>query len=220
MAPRNRHRMVAALKYPLIPLGTKFGLLVVLENDRRKEYRSQRVRACRVRCDGCGTKKILTYGELRGGGNKSCGCRRIKPPSLETIWKDLHRSIEARGRGFDLTLEELKIISLMDCAYCGKKPSNIRRVKYKVDGVYKRRSNPSLEIRYSGIDRIDSTKGYVLGNMVPCCFECNGVKSKLPLDDFIALIRRIHSHNPTASGIRSLAATLFHSRPGMQISNP
>lgn len=207
MAPRNRARLAAALKYPLIPLGEESGLLVVLENDLRKTYRSQRVRACRVLCGGCGTKKIMTYGEFRL--NKSCGCRRIAERSVETIWRDLLRNIVARGWESDLTLDQLKIISLLNCAYCGKEPSNIHRVKYRVDGVYKRRPDSSMEICYSGIDRVDSTKGYLSGNMVPCCFACNGVKSKLPLDDFMALIGRIRSHNPTAAGIRELAATLF-----------
>lgn len=30
-----------------------------------------------------------------------------------------------------------------------------------------------------GLDRLDSSKGYTKGNVVPCCLECNVVKSNL-----------------------------------------
>ena len=203
----ERAKEVATVVHPLIPIGTEFGRWVVLENNLYKKFGTQTHRACRVRCQ-CGTQAIRTYGELRCGRSPSCGCKS-RERNLESIWKQLHGAIGRRGRDFHLTLPELKMISVLPCAYCGKEPSNVYRVKYKVDGVYQRIDNPSLEVRYSGIDRIDSTKDYVHGNVVPCCGGCNAMKSKLPLDKFLALIVRIHTHNPTVAKIHEQAATLF-----------
>jgi hypothetical protein len=36
----------------------------------------------------------------------------------------------------------------------------------------------------SGLDRVDSSKGYVEGNCVPCCYRCNVMKADLNLEDF------------------------------------
>ena len=195
------------MKHPLIPLGSSVGWWVVLENNLYKSFRTQKHRACRVRCR-CGTEAVRTYGELRCGRSPSCGCKS-KERSVDTIWNDLFNKVRGRGWDFHLTLPQLKFVSQLHCAYCGKEPSNIHRVKYKVDGVYKRIVDPSFEIRYSGMDRIDSTKGYIHGNVVPCCGECNGMKSKLPVDEFLGLIERIQLHKTTVVSIQQLAARLF-----------
>lgn len=81
-------------------------------------------------------------------------------------------------------------------------------MKYKVDGKYQRGVDPSMEIRWSGLDRVDSALGYVYGNVVPCCGGCNGMKSNHSLDQFFVLLERIRAHNPTIAGVRELAARL------------
>lgn len=195
-------------KYPLIPLGMyKDSWWEVLENDLYKSFGNQTMRACRVRCR-CGTIAVRTYGELRCGRSPSCGCKS-KQRSIETVWRQLYDKIKRRGWDFHLTLSQLRAVTQLPCVYCGKEPSNIFRLKYNDGGGYKRGVDPSMEIRWSGLDRVDSTKGYVYGNVVPCCGECNGMKSNLPLDVFLALIERIRLHNPTVAGIHTLAATLF-----------
>ena len=35
-----------------------------------------------------------------------------------------------------------------------------------------------------GIDRIDNTKGYVSGNCIPCCWDCNRLKSNKTMQEF------------------------------------
>ena len=35
-----------------------------------------------------------------------------------------------------------------------------------------------------GVDRIDNTKGYVSGNCVPCCWDCNRSKSNKTLKEY------------------------------------
>jgi hypothetical protein len=40
---------------------------------------------------------------------------------------------------------------------------------------------------YNGIDRLDSSKGYVLENCVPCCSEINWAKRVMSFEDFVTL---------------------------------
>ena len=45
-----------------------------------------------------------------------------------------------------------------------------------------------------GIDRVDSSKGYHIGNVVPCCGTCNYMKSSLPREVFLNQCKKIASH--------------------------
>jgi hypothetical protein len=148
---------------------------VVLANDLYREFGKQTHRACRVRCQ-CGTEAIRTYGELRCGRSPSCGCKS-RERDIEAVWRDLLAKLSRRGWEFHLTLPQLKAVVQLPCAYCGREPSNVYRLRYKVGGVYQRGVDSSMEIRWSGLDRVDSAKGYMPGNVVPCCGECNGMKS-------------------------------------------
>ena len=201
--------------HPLIPIGTRFGRWIVVENDWYKSFNGQVHRACFVRCEcAAQTEAYRTYGELRCGRSPSCGCIS-RERSIETVWKDLLAKVSRRGWECHLTLPQLKEISQLPCAYCGGEPSNTHRLKYKVDGKYQRGVAPEMEIRYTGLDRLDSTKGYIPGNVVPCCFECNGMKSRMPVDQFLGLIERVRSHNPTVASLHSLAALLFDCATGI-----
>jgi hypothetical protein len=116
-----------------------------------------------------------------------------------------------RGKDFHLTLPQLKFVSKMPCTYCGKEPSNVFYVRYRTDGKAAR--VPGLDIRYSGLDRVDSSKGYIHGNVVPCCGECNLLKNDGSLDDFFAHVERIRSHKSSTASVLQLAESLFDSLP-------
>lgn len=75
------------------------------------------------------------------------------------------KKCEKKGRIFNLTLE--KWSSLMDgvCHYCGSEGG--------------------------GVDRIDSNKGYEVGNVVPCCGICNRMKLNHSTDFFYNHIEKI-----------------------------
>jgi len=47
---------------------------------------------------------------------------------------------------------------------------------------------------YNGVDRIDSTKGYIKDNLVPCCEICNKAKSNLDIEIFLNWVNRIKKH--------------------------
>lgn len=77
---------------------------------------------------------------------------------------------KATARGFEFTLTHDDLHDLLDrpCAYCGGKGG--------------------------GIDRIDSSKGYMIGNVNPCCWSCNQMKNDLPMGEWIAQMKRIIQH--------------------------
>lgn len=76
-----------------------------------------------------------------------------------------------KGNDFALSMEDFALIVLEDCRYCGE---NTKRI---------------------GIDRIDNSKGYVLGNCAPCCKLCNYMKKNHTVDDFLIHIKKIYKYN-------------------------
>lgn len=43
-----------------------------------------------------------------------------------------------------------------------------------------------------GMDRLDSSKGYILGNVTPCCGLCNSMKNDLSPGQFAEHIKKIY----------------------------
>lgn len=84
---------------------------------------------------------------------------------------------EARKRGINWALSPEDFVTLisLSCHYCGRPPSNRDRKRV-----------------YTGIDRVDNTKGYEAGNVVPCCRECNMIKGdRLTESEMLAVARAL-----------------------------
>lgn len=47
---------------------------------------------------------------------------------------------------------------------------------------------------YNGLDRIDSSKGHTLDNVVTCCATCNYMKRSMTHDEFIDHIDKVYNH--------------------------
>lgn len=77
-----------------------------------------------------------------------------------------------RGHGWDITFEQYCGLIDIPCFYCG--------------GV--------VEKYGTGLDRVDSEKGYLYSNVRPCCKRCNQAKNNLTEEDFYTFIRRIYKH--------------------------
>lgn len=45
-----------------------------------------------------------------------------------------------------------------------------------------------------GLDRVDSTKGYIPGNVVQCCTTCNMAKSNHSVDEWVAHMKKVLEH--------------------------
>ena len=51
-----------------------------------------------------------------------------------------------------------------------------------------------FKVYHSGVDRIDSSKGYTKDNVVPCCGKCNRMKGDLPQDKWIQHLQKVLNH--------------------------
>lgn len=79
------------------------------------------------------------------------------------------RMAKKRCVKWNLTLRQYKILIAKPCVYCGQQKHE--------SGI--------------GLDRIDNDKGYVPGNVSPCCFACNMMRGSLPVWLFLKYVRLI-----------------------------
>ncbi len=82
-----------------------------------------------------------------------------------------------RNLEFQLTPGEFKVITEQKCYYCGG---------------YSQDRDPRFS--GNGIDRKDSSLGYLIDNCVPCCVTCNFIKNNMHFNDFLEYIRRLYEH--------------------------
>lgn len=145
---------------------------------------------CRVwlwRCD-CGNEVQIASSDLKR--KISCGCRnsvnRYNTPAESAANRvyDTYRSrSKKRNIPWNLTRQQFLQIIQQNCFYCGSPPTNAHSYQYS-----------DFTLLYNGVDRIDSSSGYTIGNIVPCCRDCNRAKSDMPLDYFYQWIKRVYHH--------------------------
>ena len=142
-------------------------------------------------CD-CGNTTTAQTSNLRNGHSKSCGCLGKecvwnKLPDGESAKNVLFGSYKDRARkkkqGFTLTKEKFLSLVSDNCFYCGVDP-------------LQKFNNPHFrgEFKYNGIDRVDSSKGYIEGNCITSCGQCNMAKRDYTFKEFIKWIERVHKH--------------------------
>jgi hypothetical protein len=110
--------------------------------------------------------------------NKVSSKRIIEPSDVEVAKKllNIYQSAMDRKLEFNLSFESVKtLLKFQTCYYTGRKFDN--------DGPYAR-----------SIDRIDSNKGYIEGNVVSCTVDINGKKSNLSDDEIELLYNKIVLH--------------------------
>lgn len=175
----------------------QFGRLLVKNFSQRTKYATLWNCVC-----ACGNSFIANGSSLRRGYTMSCGCLRVdqarirmkevsnKAYSKTSRLKDEYTAVfncvygsykytaKRRKLSFGLSKEDVAQLFGAVCYYCGDPPSNTKTVNGK-------------KLVYTGIDRVDSTKGYEVGNVVPCCFFCNNAKRNMPQNMFIEKILKI-----------------------------
>lgn len=128
----------------------------------------------------CGKIKEVRARSIRTQVSKNCGCKKgIKlrgkqkilgtDSALTGLFSSYRTTAKRRNFDFNLSIEEFKEITSKNCYYCEIEPSS-RMEKHKY--IY----------YYNGIDRVDNSKGYIKGNIVPCCTQCNTKKGGMSLD--------------------------------------
>lgn len=164
-------------------LGERHGRLVVIEQLDSIETHNGKDSRWLCQCD-CGNQ-VAVRGRSLSKTTKSCGCykrdkireSKLLPEgqsSFNQMVSKYKLRADKKDLPFTLTLDDVKAITKMPCAYCGAAPSNGKN----------RKGNHNGEYIYNGIDRYDNTKGYTLDNSVPCCATCNRAKNDLSIQDW------------------------------------
>lgn len=87
-----------------------------------------------------------------------------------------------RNKNWNLSDQEFKNLIHSNCYYCGCEPIE------RFNSDYKR------YIFVNGIDRLNSSIGYVSDNVVSCCPQCNSMKLDYSIDEFKNKVLSIYNH--------------------------
>ena len=183
--------------------GIRFGLLTAVSH-----VSGERGCVWLFLCD-CGNSVVRHKHNLNNAENKSnCGCLG-RPWATRhwatTVWLKARHSSARRGRPFNMTVERFGELMSQPCHYCGGAPSTPQCSQPK--------SAHRNGLR-NGIDRVNSSLGYVEGNCVPCCCKCNRMKLDHSVTDFLDHVSAIHNHQtlcvPNIIHIKHHAPPLIH----------
>jgi hypothetical protein len=165
-----------------LSVGTVWNKLTLIKEPFKVEGRNARYITVRCECDREFEMAIYTFKFGHGkGACRSCAC--AKPDAPMNAWIHRYRvNARNKGRKFELTREEFESLVSSPCHYCGEPPS-LRNV------------STATKVPLNGIDRLDSSGGYLPENVVTCCSICNNMKGTMSYADFIDRCSRISGYN-------------------------
>lgn len=167
--------------------GRRFGFRTVIAFAGHKpEYGNAFLWLCRC---NCGSEDVVAGGALRSGtahmcqhcSNSALHKRNLLPDDLAAfrhVWRATKNSARYRKLDWDLSEDFFRKLTQRDCVYCGNHPSNQAK-PYRGLWVY------------NGADRVDNTRGYLMDNVVACCWVCNRMKREMSVDQFISHVKKI-----------------------------
>lgn len=158
-------------------------------------------------CD-CGKAHEASATSLVRGSTSSCGCYRdslrpaqqakarqtklAKATGYSSVLGSYKANAKLRGREWSISDQEACSLFASNCFYCGVAP--FQHLKRDIR-------------RYNGIDRVDSTKGYVPGNVVSACGICNKAKNNMSAYDFLTWAQRVSSWSRTVIPLPSTSTS-------------
>jgi hypothetical protein len=170
-------------------LGQTFGLLTVQSFSHTKKNHSIWHCLCQ-----CGKKTLASSNSLRLARKRSCGCLRRQIGKDSARWNgfgdipsrhftNIKRHAQSHKRQFDISIEYVWDLFLKQnrrCVYTGRELT----FQTRADNF-----NGS-----ASLDRIDSSKGYVKGNVQWVHKDVNTLKSNLSESAFLSLCAEITKH--------------------------
>ena len=174
-------------------IGNKYGKLTVTKQGGSTSNQSVKW-ICN--CD-CGNKVEIVGANLRNGTSTSCGCNRGRKEEFngssvfKKTYNTLKRVCKSSNKKLELNFEEWYNLVNQNCYYCGLTPYD-KHYSYSKKRYSKGIDQDNVEI-FNGVDRIDSSKGYIKNNVVPCCTMCNRMKSDFNQNEFIKQIKLIYN---------------------------
>lgn len=189
----NRHNSRARF------VGKVFGDLTILNINIIKTNEAFGTGRVYVDCAcHCGNLYTGLLSAIKGGNTRSCGCRAQRLGESNKGYKGFKElsgshwgSIKAackRGNRtipFNLDIKDAYALFIKQKGLCALSGQPIQLIKNKIDP----RHNPYIDV--ASLDRIDSSKGYEIGNIQWVGYRVNVAKWNLTDSDFIKLCESI-----------------------------
>ncbi len=158
---------------------------------------------------GCGETYRVDGRNVRNGGSKRCvkcglkstakkqtGKRKNNKPieeiTLHYLFLNKRKDAIKRGFVWELTKEQFAKLVFGNCYYSGLPPGTTVNV-LKHHALHESLVANGF-ITYNGIDRLDSSKGYVMDNVVTCSEAFNKAKLNMSVEEFKAFIKVGYDH--------------------------
>lgn len=136
-----------------------------------------------MKCLTCGHESNTQWNSATKKGCHPCHSKSTQL-SAQTItasfvYSNVRSNARIRGIEFTLSKSDVSYLSAQPCHYCGMVGGN----------------KSERTLNYNGLDRLDSSFGYVLGNVVTCCGTCNLAKRLMKPTEFLDWITRVYRYS-------------------------
>lgn len=173
-------------------IGKRFGKLVVIDRFAKLVASKNEYHAV-CKCD-CGEEKTVLVRNLIGGRTTSCGCRKDQYEKITgknskrfTGYEEIpgyliariKAGAESRKLEFSVDLEHLWKMFLAQDRKCALSGKDICFGKYRSGAVT------------ASLDRIDNSKGYVVGNVQWVHKDLNIMRNRFDIEYFIEICRQV-----------------------------
>jgi len=144
-------------------------------------------------CTKCGKTLPLSHYSVHqnGADGLTCQCKSCRnkrsidnwnsKSDAEYLWKQARARCRRSGREFDITIEDVAAVDSDNCPYL---LMPMKRYPMVAGGNKKKMPNQDSKT----LDRIDSAKGYVPGNIIVCSWKANRLLSDATLQDMSLLV--------------------------------
>ncbi len=127
--------------------------------------------------------------------------------SLRGLFHRSHMNAKRRGIPWQISLEEFIAVVLCNCFWCDAPPSDIYNVAITKNGYTQRKFQSYLTkhgwIKHGGLDRIDTSSGYELRNVLPACKYCNFARNDRTVLEFQDWIYQVTNFRKTTADFRA-----------------
>ena len=158
--------------------GNKTSVPVFRANRIRKSVGEWRCKPCAMKVAGLKNRGRIASNRLPNAGG-----------GFNSLFNVYAKRAREQNLAFNFSKELFSSMTKCVCHYCGSEPT---AEKWANGDTGKRAGIPPYI--YNGIDRIDSNKGYEVGNILTCCKVCNYMKLDHSYDFFMGHIEKINAH--------------------------
>ena len=168
-----------------IQIGMRFGKLVVQEPIIVNKKLCWK---CACDCGGTTTRPSSAF-TRKNSPVRQCVCgrssRRLQAgeAGCNSLFQQYQLHAQERNLAWELSKETFRALTQQICYYCGCNPSQ----KFRPGTI-------ASTFVYNGVDRLNSSQGYHVSNVVTACKHCNYAKRTRSFADFTSWVQAVFHH--------------------------